>query len=132
MPGAGAMHHGDATEDRPLIIEAPGYRGPERRRTENEWRRHVESRLTAGAEVMARTEKKVDENTALTIELSNSVKTLNEKTSEMVSAFDSAKAGFKFLESFAKIMRPIGMIAAAAAAIWGFFSLVKGGTPPKP
>ena len=125
MPGAGAMHHADRAEDRPLIIEAPGYRGPERRRTENEWRRHVESRLTAGAEVMDRTEKKVDENTAITQALAND-------TREMVQAFNNAKGAFKFFEGVAKIMRPIGAIAVTLAAIWGFFSLVKGGTPPKP
>ena len=108
-----------------LIIDVPGYKGQERRKTERDWRIEVEGRLSDGQSVMKRTEEKVDENTKITKELAASI-------GEMVALFNNAKGAFKLLESIGKVVKPLTAIAFFIGAVWALISSIKNGTPPAP
>ena len=108
-----------------LIIDVPGYKGQERRKTERDWRIEVDGRLSDGQTVMKRTEAKVDENTQITKELATSI-------GEMVTLFNNAKGAFKLLESIGKFVKPLTVIALFISTIWGLVSAIKSGTPPAP
>lgn len=116
--------HNDFEETSDMMILSVDYQGKERRKTEREWRREVETRLTRGSEVMERTEKKLEENTTITVALKND-------TSELLAAFQSAKGAFNTLEIIGRAMKPVALIAGAIASIWGLVASIKSGTPPK-
>lgn len=64
-------------------------------------------------------EKKLDENTAATLQVQSN-------TGEIIELFNAAKGAFSVLERLGKLARPIGYIAAAVAAVAGLWASIKG------
>lgn len=108
------------TSRKPLLINEPTYQGPERRTEMRDWRTHVDSRLDDGAAVMKHLRSELAENTIAT-------KQVQADTGELVSLLNSFKGAFRALDMLGKLAKPLGYIAMAGSAIWGLFTVVKGG-----
>lgn len=107
-----------------VLIDHPGYQGPERRVDHILWREQVDRRLDAGARKMRSLHTAMEENTALT-------KKVQGDTSELVSLLKSFQGAFKVFNMIGKAARPLGYIAAAVASILALIAAVKGGGVPK-
>jgi len=69
---------------------------------------------------VAALEKDLQANTAAT-------QRVEANTSELVEVFRSLQGAFKVIAGIASILKPIGYIAAACAAVWGLVLSVKNG-----
>lgn len=85
-------------------------------RTEADRRGSVTIELRKGSERMERIERQLAENTATTVENTEAIKAVRERTDEMVEVFMAMKGGFKvlgWLGQLAKWMAPIIAVLAA-------------------
>lgn len=96
---------------------APAPIAPEAEHLDDDlWRQAYGRRLDRLAEQQEEMQGQLEENTAATERIETS-------TTELVEMLRSWKGAMAVLETLGKIARPIGYIAAAAAAVWGFFHL---------
>lgn len=84
------------------------------------WRQEVDRRFKDGSDTMKGLRADVDENTRIT-------KEMHADTKEIVEFFRSVKGAFKVLEWIGQLAKPLGAIAALAAAAVGFWTALKGG-----
>ena len=106
-----------------VLIDHPGYQGPERRMDHVLWRQQVDRRLDAGAIKMRSLHTAVEENTTLT-------KQVQSDTSELVSLLRSFQGAFKVFNMIGKLAKPLAYIAMAATSVWGLVAMIKGGDVP--
>lgn len=91
----------------------------------HEWRLSVDRRLDEGATKM----KSISADLALNTEATQAVKN---DTSELVSLLQSFKGAFVVFDMLGRLARPLGYIVMLGTALWGMFSMFKGGgEPPK-
>lgn len=77
------------------------------------WRSIFGKRLDQLADQQELMQQRLEENTDAT-------KRIDGSTQELVMLLNSWKGAMSVLETLGKVARPIGYIAAAAAAVWGF------------
>ena len=80
----------------------------------------IKQRLEDGDKRMSQLSSRLEENTAVTNRIA-------ENTAGMMEFLDAAQGAFKVLTWIGKLAKPIGYIAAAGAAILGFWTAIKGG-----
>jgi hypothetical protein len=98
------------------------YTGPERRLSprSREWRDQVNQRLNDGSLQMKAMHTELQANTAATLQV-------QADTAELVSLLNSFKGAFKVFDLVGKAAKPLSYIAMAVSALWGLFTVVKGG-----
>jgi hypothetical protein len=98
------------------------YTGPERRLSprSREWRDQVNQRLNDGGLQMKAMHTELQANTAATLQV-------QADTAELVSLLNSFKGAFKVFDLVGKAAKPLSYIAMAVSALWGLFTVVKGG-----
>ncbi len=107
----------------PIVVDPEDYTGPERRQAHREWRANVERRLDDGAATMKQLRADLQKNTDAT----NAVKS---DTSELVSLLQSFKGAFVVFDMLGKLARPLSYIFMLGSAVWGVFTIFKGGGEP--
>jgi len=122
----------------PIMLNLPQYKGPERRSEFRLWREAVDARLDAGNHTMRGLRIDLDAQTAsidsMKVDLAANTAATNgvkADTSEVVELLRSVKGAFRVLDLFAKLAKPLGVLAMAAVAFAGLFSAFKGGGPIK-
>ncbi len=80
----------------------------------------INDRLNRGSARMKRIEDGLAENTRVTTESLEAVR-------EVLDLMNAAKAGFRVAGWLGAVIRWVGYLASAAAAIWGFVHVLKGG-----
>ena len=106
----------------PIVVDPEDYTGPERRQAHREWRANVDRRLDEGAAKMKAISADLQANTHAT----NAVK---DDTSELIETFRSFQGAMRVLDMLGKLARPLGYITMLGSALWGVFTLIKGGGP---
>jgi hypothetical protein len=106
------------------MTDSTEYTGPERRTEMRVWRDTVNQRLDNGAATMKALQADMAENTQATMKI-------QQYTSELVSLLNSFKGAFKVFDMLGRAAKPLSYIAMALTAIWGLFTAIKGGGPPK-
>lgn len=103
----------------PAIVVDPEdsfYTGPERRQAHREWRANVDKEMKSLRVDLAA-------NTAAT-------EAVKADTSELIATFKSFQGAMQVLDMLGKLARPLGYIVMFTTAVWGLFSIVKGGGEP--
>jgi hypothetical protein len=103
----------------PIIVIDPSdafYTGPERRQAHREWRANVDAEMKS-------LRADLDANTAVT-------QAIKDDTGELITTFQSFKGAMQVLEMLGKLARPLGYIVMFTTAVWGLFTLIKGGGEP--
>jgi hypothetical protein len=109
-----------------LTVDAPGYTGPERRKTETEWRSAVERRFAEGSQTMAAMRDELRTNTQATAATQEIAQATQARVEEMLDFFESMKGAWKFFDLLGRLAKPVGAIAMAGAAVYSLWSAVKG------
>lgn len=85
--------------------------------------RAIEARLGAGTQRMDALEAAMRANTAMTAGNEALLK-------EVLDIMTTAKAGFRALGWLGAVVRWVGGLAAAGAALWALYQSIRNGTPP--
>lgn len=80
----------------------------------------IHQRLDDGDKRMSSIESALTENTEAT-------KRIEANTADLLDFFAAAKGAFKVLGWIGKLAKPISYVAAAGAAVIGFWAAIKGG-----
>lgn len=102
-----------------VMIDVPGYQGPERRQDHIEWRSAVDQRLDAGAQKMRDLRTELAENTLVT-------QRVEVNTAELVELLGSFKGAMAVLTMLGKLARPLAYIAMAIGAVLTLIAAAKG------
>lgn len=108
-----------------VMIDVPGYQGPERRQDHIEWRSAVDQRLDAGAQKMRDLRTELAENTLVT-------QRVEVNTAELVELLGSFKGAMRVLTLLGKLARPLSYIILLGTALAGAWAAYKSGGGPRP
>jgi len=89
----------------------------------HEWRQAVDKRLDDGAAKM----KAIIADLCVNTEATNAVKS---DTSELIATFKSFQGAMHVLDMLGKLAKPLAYITMLGSALWGIFSIIKGGGEP--
>ena len=114
-----------------LMLENLAFVRPSKDLNTEDWREWVNDQLSNGAAQFRVINTKLNDNTELTKQVGDSVQSIKDDTSSMVEMFQTMEGGFKFFNWFARgvarFAKPIGIIAAALAAVLSLKGFGSGG-----
>lgn len=132
------MSESDTTTTKPL--DAVAYNDPDRA----DWRATVDLRLNDGAATMKQLRADLQANTDTTHEARDaatearvaakeakaSIAEIKSDTSELIELVKSFQGAMRVLNMLGKLAKPLTYIIMLGSALWGVFSIVKGGGEP--
>lgn len=96
----------------------------------HEWRMAVDRRLDEGSVKMETLRSDLALNTVATKANADKIDAVKTDTSDLVNTFKSFQGAMDVLNMLGKLARPLSYIVMLGSAIWGVFTIVKGGGEP--